>query len=306
MLNLFERFSAFELSTVVIINTLLSFIVTLIALFITKRYNKKFFISLFLINFLFPLFGYIFSIVITLFLRFSKTKEYLHYAQHYNLTEFFKNNFPSVKRIFGEASISNIDDKSKNKIKSLIFVSENVTKDNVPIVQNFLGDSDNEVRLYSFSVINSLKNSINEGISQAKIALEDEKDQSKKAKYAYQIASYNMDYIEANLIDKEIQNSTIDQIVEFCKQAIDYDHQLSQAYFLLAKAKLLQNREKEAKEIFDEAHKRGISRELIAPYLAQIYFKERKFAKIKTLFQNLQTYKIEQKFRTQYEIWSKI
>jgi len=70
----------------------------------------------------------------------------------------FENEFPEVTRLFGEASMErllneDISSLSSMKMKALVSLADNASRTDVTLIKNSLSDRNDEVRLYSFAVI---------------------------------------------------------------------------------------------------------------------------------------------------------
>jgi hypothetical protein len=259
-----------------------------------NRYNTHLlwlFILLFSINLVIPILGYLFTLTLTTILIVVKKRHYLHSVETFNHEEFLKNSFPQVRRIFGEGAISSLatdtQNHSPNKMKGLVFMANHPSKKNFSLIKGLLSDANNEIRLYSFSVLANAEGELNDKISHALQIFNSTIDSYKKAKLASELAFYYWEFIHYGLSDKETNKFIMEKVTYYANFALKHHFESGELYTLLGKNAFLQKAYVDASTYFHKALKLGIKKSTIAPYLAEISYNNRKFKEVTTLLREI-------------------
>ena len=281
------------MSKYLITHLILSFIIAFIAtlLFKTKAQESPFgiFFSLLVFNLLLPFVAYIVSLLLALVVAFSKKRTYLHDVKTFNKEEFLKSPYPQVQRLFGEGAVVSLatdkDNHSPNKMKGLVFMAQNPTKQNNVLIRGLLSDQNNEVRLYSFSLLSAKEEELNKRISQHLSELEKSTQEYEKSNIHTKIAFLYWQFIHLGLIERENEHIMIEKVQYYAKQALSFNGQEEQASLLalLAKTHFTMKEYKEATALFYESIQAGLQKSTIIPYLTEIAFENRDFESVKAL-----------------------
>jgi len=286
-----ELFASLSTQELLMLHLLLSSTLAIVASTLLKnKYTTPFlwiFTIIFSINLIAPILGYLFTFTLTIILVWVKKKHYLHSVETFNHEEFLKNSYPQVKRIFGEGAINSLatdtQNHSPNKMKGLVFMANHPSKDNFSLIKGLLSDPNNEIRLYSFSVLANAEGELNDKISHTQQIFDATIDSLKKAKLASELAFYYWEFIHYGLSDKETNKFIMDKVTYYANFALGHHFESGKLYALLGKNAFLQKAYLDASVYFHKALKLGIKKSTIAPYLAEISFDNRKFTEVHTL-----------------------
>ncbi len=295
MNQLINALSTLSYTDLFLLHSVISIVVTTISTYFLKKHyedsNERIFFIILIFNLCLPIIGYFFAITFSIILSYTRDKTYLHNSKEFNKGEFNKNNFPTVKRIFGESAVISLStDKnnlSKNKMKGLVFMAENPTKQNFSLIKQLLSDKDNEIRLYSFSLINSTERELTEKISQIQNSLNKSSNEVEHSRLATQLAYLYWEFIYLGLIDKETNSLVVDKINNYSKIALMDEDNKGKIFTLLGKVSFHQKKFKKASTFFQKAIKEGIKKSKVAPYLAEIAYEKKSFSDVKAILSEM-------------------
>ena len=177
-----------------------------------------------------PILGYFFAIWIALYLRNVVYEKRVANTDVLRFDE-FRTSFLIVDRIFEEGSIS---DLMKNryaplskKLKALSMLSKNLSSSNIKIIHETLSSTDDEIRMFGYSIINKAEKALNEKINfhlgvidsidkNNNLTLEDE---SLKAKAANELAFLYWEMIYTELSHESMKDGFLEQVEKYIKIA---------------------------------------------------------------------------------------
>ncbi len=297
MQEIISLLPTFQPNKIIYLHIFISLIIALISTFLLKnRYNKPtytIFLLIFSFNILLPIISNIITIFISIVLANTKDKKYLHNVQKFNKQEFLNNNFKVVNRIFGEATVTklstNTHNNVKQKMKSLVFLSNNPDKKNFPIIKKLLSDRDNEVRLFSFSLLNSSESELNEKITSTLKEFNSTKDEKKKSKIAGELAHLHWDFIYYGFANLETEGLVIENTENFSNIALKNEVIKGETNLLLGKVQLYKKDYDSAVKSFKLAIFHGVKKSIINFYLAEIAYEKKAYLETKSLLKEIKT-----------------
>ncbi len=298
--------------TYLIIHLILSIMIALIATLILKeRFKEHFlilFFSLFIFNLLLPIVAYIATIVLSPLLAYSPKKQYLHQVKHFNKEEFFSNPYPKIQRLFGESAVVSLatdpNNHSPNKMKGLVFMAKHPNRQTHMLTRGLLSDRDNEIRLYSFSLLSAKEQQLNERITQLIAELEKTADKSEQSRLKGALAENYWEFVYQGLTEAENIPIMIEKVEHFAKEALLGSQDKAPLFLLLAKSFFTHRDYTQALHYFQAALQAGIPRVRVLPYLAEIAFEKRAFKEVRHLMQELQTNEIPSRIAPLQSLWS--
>ncbi len=274
----------------ILLHTLISILIALLALFKLKDSYKdrvlNHFILIFSISFSLLFFGYFVSLWLIYYLKKIHKFNQQTNIKAIDLEQLYEY-YPPIQRTFGESFLKKITQKNlPNRMKALTFISEDITKEHIKIFKKLLHDTSDEIRLYSFYILNSFEKSINQKIE--KITLEYEKAKEyQKAQLAIKLGYLYWDLIYYDLIDKEFQTATFEKIKKYIAFAYMKDYIHKDLFLLAAKIYFHKKNYKKAKEMFLEAIKLNADKNNILAYLAEIEYELKNYTNVKNILLNL-------------------
>ncbi len=277
----------------IFIHIVLSLLVTLFCLLLFRDRFKKdgytpiLYIALF--NLLLPVLAYILTLSIATIFFNLKDRVYLKGVKRFNKREFLNSKFSSVNRLFGEGSGFRVSAMSSHeKMKSLVFMAENLDKRGFKIIKTLLGDSDNEVRLFSFSLLNNAQREINENISRLTHLLNSTKDLGKKSEISVELVQLYWDIIHYGFSSKESEGLTISKIEHYASLALKSNSNREDLYTILAKLYFYQKDYDRALEFFYLAISSGALESGLLFYLAEIAYERGDYSEVTRLLSRVE------------------
>ncbi len=258
----------------------ISLIITLLlTIYLQKKFlnsAKKIFIFMLLLNISIPIIGYFFSVWISYYMIHVKHKKAIKDINIIDLEEFGRY-FLKIQRIFGEGSMLELMQNdyapTSLKIKALVAMSENISKNNISIIKQTLSNSDDEIRLYSFAIIDKLEKNLNKQIHHNMDALHKTKNKALKTKIATQLAYLYWDMIYYELSDKSLQTYLFNQVEKYINIALQNDKYDIKLHVLLGRVYMIQKKFDRAATEFAFVHEvNPQGNDYNMPYLAEIEF----------------------------------
>ncbi len=275
-----------------LVHAIISLFISIIASeFLIYKFKSKriqYILFFWVFNIAFPIVGYLMTAWIVYYLLRVKYDKQLQNIHSINMIE-FENEFPEINRVFGEASMDKLlsseedTNNSSLKMKALVSLADNTGKSDVILIKNRLSDKNDEIRLYSFAIIDKLQRGINAQIHEKMQLFEEDKDPVTKAKRAEELAYLYWDLIYYELADSDLKKFIIQEVKKYALIALEFNPENEKINVLLGKTYLTQNEVDTAQEYFTKAIKYGINMDFIIPYLAEIYYTKKDYAKVKEL-----------------------
>lgn len=284
-----------SLGLLYLVHAIISLIISIIAsqflihIFETKRF--KYILFFWVFNVALPVVGYLMTAWIVYYLLQVEYEKQLQNVHSINMIE-FESEFPEIHRVFGEASMDKLlsteggSGSSSLKMKALVSLADNATKNDVSLIKNRLSDKDDEIRLYSFAIIDNLEKGINGQIHDKMKLFGDAKDSKQKANRAEELAFLYWDLIYFELADSDLKKFITQEVKKYAHIALEYNPNNDKINVLLGKTYLAQNDVNKAQVYFTKAIDDGVNMDYIVPYLAEIFFIKKDYIKVKELLNN--------------------
>ena len=276
-----------------LIHSIISLVIAFISVqFLKNRFTDTFLYILlffFVFNLALPFVGYFMTIWIVYYLSSIKYEKQLTNVNAINMIE-FENEFPKMQRIFGEGAMGKLlsDDTAPSslKMKALVSLADNSNKNDVMLIKNSLSDKNDEIRLYSFAVIDNLERGINSKIhTKLKLYLGTE-DSKIKIKAAEELSLLYWDMVYFELGDSNLKKFMIDEVKKYANIVLDVYPQNEKINVLLGKTYLQEQDFNKAELYFSNALKQGNNQSFIVSYLAEIAFNKKEFSTVRKLLNN--------------------
>jgi len=285
---------------------------TIIAIFATyvlkKRYKDNFwkiFLFFLLFNLAIPIVGVILTLWIVYYLRIVTYEKRLENVHHIDMSE-FSSDFIKVKRIFGEGSmkelLTNNELDTSMKMKALVSLSDNIQKRDIHLIKGALSSRDDEIRLYSFAIIDNLERNINNRIHQTMQMYRSSTNEKEEAKLAKELALLYWEVVYFELADEELKLFIAREVDRYASKALTFYTEDNDLYFILGRCCLLTKeyvRAKKYLEVIVTHDKRAV------PYLAELYFIEKSYDKVAKLLADADWLRSDQLLNPVIELWHK-
>lgn len=278
MVNLSEAgtFYLYLLSLHVILSLFLGYLSLIIVRkrFVVKTRRVFYFMSLF--NLSLPIVGYFATFWIAYYFKTVSYKKEVENTSFLDL-ELFGTDFIEVQRRFGEGSIQdmmlNKYVPTTKKIQALVSMAENISQENVQIIKSTLSSSDDEVRLYSFAIIDKIERSINGKIYKSLHAYQHVSEEKEQARLAKELAFLYWEMIYFELSEESLKNYLLKEVKGYIEVARTFYDDDLKLHILLGKVYMLEKDYIRASSEFTLANQ--LSEEelpFVKSYLAEINF----------------------------------
>jgi len=266
--------------------------------FVKRRFtnSQAMVIFLFLLfNISLPIVGYFFTIWIVYYLLHVKYEKTLTNVSYINMVE-FKSEFPKVTRLFGEASMSELLANDfvpmSLKMKALVAMADNLTNHNLKLIKTRLSDNNDEIRLFSFAIVDKIEQRITGKMHTALKEFQETSDQETKIYLAEKIAQFYWEMIYFQLADEVLKKHILSEIKLYAQIVLDANLYHLKINILLGKAHLDIQEYDMALTYFMNAYQHNSETDFILPYIAEIYFYTKNYIGIKALLNTAETLRL--------------
>ncbi|ACD66172.1 MAG TPA: tetratricopeptide repeat protein [Sulfurihydrogenibium sp.] len=295
ILSLFIENIYISLSLFFFFHGLAAFLLTTaLYLFLPKRIRSRKWeplVFIFLIGFFGFIVGYLFLFILTLYLfRAQKNIEFKP-IETFSIEEIEDEDFDFSGRRFGEGAILSILRKdnvpSDLKLRAFMSLSDLPSPITYFLIKENIGNPMDEIRLMAFSVISKMEKQLNDKIHELNLRLKDnDLSEEEKAKIYFELAQVYWDFVFFHIVDKEFENFAIEKALYYAEEGLKLKKDFI-PYFLIGRIYLRLKDYKKAKEYLELAFNFKEFKYKVIPYLAECYFYEKDFKKVKELFSQL-------------------
>jgi hypothetical protein len=295
ILSLFIKNIYISLSLFFFFHSLATFLLTTVLyLFLPKRIRSRKWeplVFIFLIGFFGFIVGYLFLFILTLYLFRTQRNIEFKPIETFSIEEIEDENLDFSGRRFGEGAILSIlkkDNVPKDlKLRAFMSLSDLKSPITYSLIKENISNPMDEIRLLAFSMISKMEKQLNDKIHELNLRLKDT-DLSKdaKAKIYFELAQAYWDFVFFHIVDKEFENYAIEKALYYAEEGLKLKNDFF-PYFLIGRIYLKLKDYKKAKEYLELAFNFKGFRYKVVPYLAECYFYEKDFKKVKELFSQL-------------------
>lgn len=294
-------------------NGILSFLIAVIAtFFLKKKFNDSYLnitFFVFMFNIALPGVGWLLSIWVVYYLLHVKYRVALGNVDQIDMSA-FETEFPQVKRIFGEAwaekLLQNDEFDASLKMKAIVSLADNITKQNIKLIKDNMSNKNDEIRLYSFAIIDGMERGINGKIHTILQNLQETTDKKESIELSEELSFLYWDLVYYELSDEVLQKFILEEVKRYANIVLDSKPDDPMINILLGKVYLKEADYDNAEIYFNKVVHRSEERDFIIPYLAEIYFNRREFDTLKSLggiFKNVDSFNIHTKLYPVMQQW---
>lgn len=280
-----------------------------------RRYPKQktlIFAFFFLFSFTLPLLGVLLGVWLVLFFKFYRYSDHDIEYKKINTDPFFIE-FPKIKRQFGDGAIREMMENDRipinKRVIALTILSETRSRENIEILKQMLSSPIDELRLQSFSVIDTVETEIHRKIHEEKEQLAHKKNPLGKIIILRSLAFLYWELVYLELSDEALDTFLQKKVEDYCTQVLDYFPDDTKVLVLLGRVYLKRGEDEAARECFERAveiygEENRHQAQFIFPYIAEIYYHQRRFPKLKTLLHHSEFLELIPKLKPIREIWA--
>jgi len=296
------------------------FLAAFIALFCVYKLNKNYvdqkrtiFIFFFLMMLALPVIGIFITLWMVYQISNTKNKKEEISYKTIRLDEFFTR-FPIIRRKLGESALYEmVNDDNMHPLpihlNALSAHAESIDKEHFVLIKKMLSSSNDEVRLFSFSVVDGMEQQINEKIHQAlRICKNENTDKVTRAKAAQSLALLYWELIYFELADEVLVIYLLEDVERYALEALEVFKDDHQIYFLLGRVAFLQKNYDKAKNFFLKAIEIGNANHIenihfIQAYIAEIAYIQKNYSEVKYIIENTEYFELNDKLKPIQDVW---
>jgi len=277
--------------------------------FLHRRFeNQKATIMLlfFMFNISLPGVGYLFTIWVVYYLLNVQYETTLNSANYINMIE-FESEFPEIKRVFGVGSMSELltNDVAPTplKMKALVSLADNITQNNVTLIKNSLSDTNDEIRLFSFAIIDNMERGINGKIHSKLKEFQEAKSSAIKIGLAEELTYLYWDMIYFQLSDDDLKKYMLNEVKKYAQIVLKAELYHVKINVILGKVYLMEKKFDDAATCFTMAIEQDGETDYTLPYLAEIFYNMKNFRSVKSLLNSAKNLKMNATLYPVVEQW---
>lgn len=270
--------------------------------------GKKIIFFFFVMGLVMPFVSLGATLVLSILLRLRKLKEQNIDMENIDLEPLYLA-FSKTKRIFGEGAMRVLLHSKKAptdlKIKALVSLQKDPNRYRLNIIKQALSDRQDEVRLFSFSIIDKFEKRINNKIHEALDRFERVDSVTEKVQSAKELANYYWDMVYFELSDPVLQNFFIKEAKKFTEYVLHHDVDDLSIHILAGKIALKENEFERAQREFALVLESDTHRyDFTVPYLAEIFYQQKNFITAKSLMVNSRQLRYNQQLYPMIALWT--
>lgn len=267
-------------------------VISFLTMLIPKRFKdrKRAVFTLFFIVFPTLYVGYIFAVIVTLYLLRKQKIDTYQPSKIPSLEEVLTQGVEFSGRIMGESALALLKDLSGNinpsRLETILSYTLNLNSSEIiSSLKRVLSSSEDIVRLYAFGAIQKTEKKLNETLHFLKEKLNKGKiSPEEKAYVYYQIASIYYTFVHYHIADQEFRDYMLKEALEHAQKSIEAKA-IPEAKLLLAKIYIEAKEFDKALSYLEEvANKKELDPVSYIVPLAEIYYEKRDYKKVKSLF----------------------
>ncbi len=278
--------------------------------FLPERYRtrtKTILPLLSMLNFIVPILGIAMGWILTLW-GFRRAARLLHGSEVDAIDpQIVTEEFPVTRRIFGEGSLATLLQNryvpTASKIKALSILSQIKNASSVKMIRQTLSDSDDEVRLVGFSMIDKREKAMNEKISALLQMLKTSTDPRDQATHHKELAFAYWELLYQGIVDTHLAHYIEKSVQHHLEEAQKIDTQNAALYKLQGRLHMRRREYPAAKAAFVKALDLGIREAQIASYMAEISFLERNFSRVPYWMEKIPEHTLDYQLLALAAVW---
>ena len=217
--------------------------------------------------------------------------------------------FSKTERIFGEGAVQVLlhNDKipAEKKIKALAALQSDPNRYRLNIIKQALGDRQDEVRLFAFSIIDKFEKRLNVKIQQLLKKFEESESEDKKVLIARDLGTHYWDLVYFELSDPALQSFFIREAKRFTEYVLEKNFKDMPMHVLAGKIALKEGDVEKAEREFATVLETNARRyDFVAPYLAEIFYERHNYAATKALMTNNARLRYQQQLYPLILLWA--
>ncbi|HEY3597866.1 MAG TPA: hypothetical protein VGL08_10200 [Paraburkholderia sp.] len=186
-----------------------------------------------------------------------------------------------------QARLVNTQVNASDRLSALVAIQSMPTRTTGTLLRDLLADPIEDVRLIAYGTLDQAENKVMQKIVQAAHALEHAASQSDRHAINRQLAELYFELIYQNLAQGAVYLHTLEQADRYARAALDIDASDAALWMIRGRLALANGAADEAGRHMALAHELGFPRERLVPWLAEVAFLQRDYARVSELLASL-------------------
>jgi tetratricopeptide (TPR) repeat protein len=190
-------------------------------------------------------------------------------------------------------------------MKALVSLAENIRKNEIALIKQTLSDRNDEIRLYSFAIIDKLERTINNTIHTKLDNYRQSKNTKDRAKLAGEIAQLYWEMLYFELADEDLRHFITLEIDHYGTEALKEYPESIALNTLMGRCCLMAREYERAEKYFEKLiNQYGVRDNSITPYLGELYYIKHDYQHVKQLMHDTDNLRSNQLLNPVIEIWN--
>jgi len=213
----------------------------------------------------------------------------------------------TVPTSFGESGawvrLHSSQASNTDRMQAMVAINTAETSAANRLNMDMLQNENDQLRLYAFGLIDKRTKQIDQRISKLKQQLVETEVAIDQAKIKKSLALLYWEMVFTNLVKDDLLTYAVTKTIEYTSEALEQMPEDMGLWVLSGKIYFYKKEYSKAKEAFEKAEKFRAPYEKILPYLAELSFKERDFAKIREYLSLSDTFRYMPKLYNIAKFW---
>ncbi|OYW31069.1 MAG: hypothetical protein B7Z51_05730 [Methyloversatilis sp. 12-65-5] len=174
------------------------------------------------------------------------------------------------------------------RLRAMVALSRAPSRIGSPVLRELLGDAEDDLRLLAYGLLDGREKQLNASIHDARKRLSASRDVAERSTVAHQLAALYWELIYQGLVQGDLLDYAVGEALRHTETAL---RGLTDDPALhLQHGRLLQQLQRfdEADTAYRRARELGLPASRVVPYLAELAFARRDYARVKTLLASMQ------------------
>lgn len=178
------------------------------------------------------------------------------------------------------ARLGNSHAPTEDRMAAMVAVQSLPTHITDGILRHLLTDSDEEIRLLAYGIVDSAEKAIMKRIFTAQEELVDAVTSAEKNDVNSRLAELYWELIYQHLVEGEVHSYTLERVEHYAHEALSFDTKNAAMWYLLGRCALLRNKPTTAQEFFHNAQLHSFPMDRLLPWLAEVAFLQHDYGRI--------------------------
>ena len=189
------------------------------------------------------------------------------------------------------------------RLRAMVALSHAPSRIGSPVLRELLGDSEDDLRLLAYGLLDSREKRLNADIHEARQRYAASRDAEQRSRVAHQLAALYWELIYQGLVQGDLLDYAVGEALRYSETALQTRG--NDPALHLQHGRLLQQmgRLEEADAAYRRARELGLPASRVVPYLAELAFARRDFVQVRALLQTMQDWEGLSRLQPVLKFW---